>query len=380
MAITDAFTDIHSYIQNGDNELALRRILDAAYDTNNLSLIEDTVVASKKIRPLLDSGPVIVAEQLNDAIEKIKNANPGIALQRKDEVVLTTYDIQKTYRTGRFSLSALSMQVQAGEVLGIVGENGNGKTTLLRMLAGELASDQGTIVYNAFPKADQFSEKQQLAFIPQRIPRWYGGLKDNLHFTAAIAGLQPKENKIMVNFMLERFNLSAYADLTWDKISSGYRTRFEIARVLLQNPKILILDEPLANLDIKAQQTLLTDLVFLSKGSRRNMGVLLSSQQLHEVEKVADHVLFVKNGKSFLNNALTQTSISYMIEVECAGERQDLQNTVKDEDLSIAFNGGFYTITSSSINSSEMLQMLLHKGWKISYYRDITHSTKRYFN
>src|SRR5690606_22151851 len=123
-------------------------------------------------------------------------------------------------------------------------------------------------------------------FIPQRIPKWYGLLKDNLHFSAAIAGLTGAENELMVDFMLERLNLTQYALLTWEQISSGYRTRFELARILLQKPQLLILDEPLANLDINAQQTILNDLRFITKSAYNPMGILLSSQQLHEVEKV----------------------------------------------------------------------------------------------
>ncbi len=380
MDTSNVFATIQSHINNNDSELALRRILDAAYDTGNLQLIKETTAVSKLVRPNIVSASVMVKEQLLNATEKIRIENVDYTSTASSDVLISTQNMRKTYKTGRFSLDALSLEVKAGEVLGIVGENGNGKTTMLRMIAGELMSDEGSIKYNAFPNADNYSVKQQLAFIPQRIPRWYGGLKDNLHFTAAIAGLSKAENEVMVNFMLERFNLSEYADLTWDRISSGYRTRFEIARVLLQNPKIMILDEPLANLDIKAQQTLLTDLVFLAKGSRRNMAVLLSSQQLHEVEKVADNVLFLKNGKSVMNNSLTPSVQSFMIEVEATGDRQQLQDALINEDLQIAFNGGFYTISSSTISASEMLQLLINKGWTISYYRDITNSTKRYFN
>ena len=380
MTLSNLFTAIKSHISNNDSELALRRLLDAAYDTGNLAVIQDTVQVSKLVRPKILEDSTMVKDLLLQATEQVALASEGYEEIEESAVLISINNIQKTYKTGRFSLDTLSLQIRAGEVLGVVGENGNGKTTMLRIIAGELMSDEGTIDYSVFPNADNYGVKQKLSFIPQRIPRWYGGLKDNLHFTAAIAGNSEEENKVMVEFMLERFNLSSYADLTWDKISSGYRTRFEIARVLLQNPKILILDEPLANLDIKAQQTLLTDLIFLAKGRRRNMAVLLSSQQLHEVEKVADSVLFLKNGKSVMNNALSPSNNSFMIEVELVGEMQALQDSLATEDMQVSFNGGFYSITSNTINANQMLQVLINKGWGINYYRDITNSTKRYFN
>lgn len=136
----------------------------------------------------------------------------------------------------------------------------------MRCLAGQLERSSGVLSYFGIDKENElFDIKHRVAFIPQRIPRWYGLLKDNLHFSAAISGIHGKENDRMVQFMLERMNLTKYAQLTWDRISSGYRTRFEIARILLQKPNLLILDEPLANLDIHAQQTLLSDLRFLVK-------------------------------------------------------------------------------------------------------------------
>ena len=69
-----------------------------------------------------------------------------------------------------------------------------------------------------------------------------------------------------------------------------------------------------------------------------------------------------------------------MIEVELVGEMQALQDSMATEDMQVSFNGGFYSITSNTINANQMLQVLINKGWGINYYRDITNSTKRYFN
>ena len=207
--------------------------------------------------------------------------------------------------------------MSTGDILGVVGENGNGKTTLLRCLAGQLALDSGSVHHTQIKEPGYYAIKHQVAFIPQRIPRWYGLLKDNLHFSAAIADVHDEENDLMVDFMLERLGLGSYANYTWNQISSGYRTRFEIARVLLQKPSLLILDEPLANLDINAQQTILTDLRFMAKSIKHPMGVVLSSQQLHEVEKIADNVLFIKRGSCmFQTKERTGTTRSYILELE----------------------------------------------------------------
>jgi len=226
---------------------------------------------------------------------------------------------------------------------------------------------------------DFYDVRHHVAFIPQRIPRWYGRLKDNLHFSAAIYGIQGEQNELMVDFMLERFNLSSYQDHNWNQISSGYRTRFEIARILLQRPRILILDEPLANLDINAQQTILTDFRYMAKSVAHPMGVLLSSQQLHEVEKIADSVLLIKNGHCIYQvKKGTSEKQSFALEIETTSSRESLQQILGNH-VNIQFNGGFYTITSDTQAVQEIIGLLVNRQIPITYFRDITYSTKRYF-
>jgi ABC-2 type transport system ATP-binding protein len=296
-------------------------------------------------------------------------------------LLVSVDQVSKTYASGSFTLSPVTFKVTSGDILGVVGENGNGKTTLLRCLSGQLAIDTGSVHHTQIKVPGYYAIKHQVAFIPQRIPRWYGLLKDNLHFSAAIAGVHEEENDLMVDFMLERLGLGAYANYTWNQISSGYRTRFEIARVLLQKPSLLILDEPLANLDINAQQTILTDLRYMAKSIKHPMGVVLSSQQLHEVEKIADNVLFIKRGSCmFQTKERTETSKSYVLELETVTGRDDLIRILGDNNVNIQFNGGFYTITSASSSAQEMLNRLVSSQVSITYFRDITYSTKRFFN
>jgi ABC-2 type transport system ATP-binding protein len=182
----------------------------------------------------------------------------------------------------------------------------------------------------------------------------------------------------MVNFMLERLDLTPYAHLTWKQISSGYRTRFELARILLQKPRLLILDEPLANLDINAQQSILTDLRFMAKSVHNPMGILLSSQQLHEVEKIADTVLLIKKGSClFRTGEKEKTADAYVIELETTANREALLEALANEG-EVHFNGGFFTVTSKQLAAQDILVKLVNKKIAITYFRDITHSTKRF--
>lgn len=372
------FSEINSYIIHQDYALFKRRLLDAAYETNNEHILNEAIIWSSQQPELIDAAS--------------KWLNEGKALLEKSSVILNSINaivpvqlinaqnITKQYKKSLFSLKPLNIEIFSGDIIGVVGENGNGKTTLLRCLAGQLLKSTGTISYFGIDADNRYYDiKHKVAFIPQRIPRWFGLLKDNLHFSASISGLHGKENDQMVNYMLERMNLSKYAHLTWDHISSGYRTRFEIARILLQKPNLLILDEPLANLDIHAQQTLLSDLRFLVKSPTLNLGVILSSQQLHEVEKVADKVLLIKDGNCFWNKDLlnAETDNEQVIELETSISRESLA-ALLPEKIKIAYNGNFYTL-SGDFSTTDLLQILATEKVEVFYLRNITHSTKRYF-
>ncbi|HEY5772653.1 MAG TPA: ABC transporter ATP-binding protein [Chitinophagaceae bacterium] len=379
--VNNFVSEISSYFQHEDYSLAIRRLLDVCLDINKPALIQKAIDLSKIYHRTVKDKQETSTEFLNAAKELIQQISSETITSPSPELLVSVEEVSKTYTNGNFTLSPISFRVSTGDILGVVGENGNGKTTLLRCLAGQLAIDTGSVHHTQVKEPGYYAIKHQVAFIPQRIPRWYGLLKDNLHFSAAIADVHDEENDLMVNFMLERLGLSAYANYTWNQISSGYRTRFEIARVLLQKPSLLILDEPLANLDINAQQTILTDLRFMAKSIKHPMGVVLSSQQLHEVEKIADNVLFIKRGSCmFQTKEKTEAVKSYILELETVTGRDDLIRVLGDKDINIQFNGGFYTITSASSSAQEMLNKLVSSDVSITYFRDITYSTKRFFN
>ena len=375
--------EISSYLKHGDYSVAVRRTLDLCLDSDNDVLIEKAINWSREYHQHAnaESGKTLPDNFIDKAESILQEASlidSGISEQNK--LLISAAHISKKYNNGSFSLKPIDLTVNTGKVLGVVGENGNGKTTLLRCLAGQLGLNNGVIKYHLLNNPDAYAIKNHIAFIPQRIPKWYGMLKDNLHFSAAIAGVNGSKNNLMVNFMLERLNLSSYAHLTWDQISSGYRTRFEIARILLQKPRLLVLDEPLANLDINAQQTILTDLIFMARGAHNPMGIILSSQQLHEVEKVADDVIFIKQGNCIYKSNDTEGKItSIAVEFETNADRESIIGLFGEGNIELQFNGGFYTIISAQLSSQEIIGKMIDAKIAITYFRDITYSTKRFF-
>ncbi len=365
---------IEQLIQYQEYDIAFRQILDLAYTNPNRNLLPQALqLHGLHINNTLQQTDVAALQKLANTL------TTSVAANQEDITLLHGIGVAKIYKKGNFKLAPIDIKINAGEIIGIVGENGNGKTTFLRTILAQLNKDQGEITYHNIDAKNNYAIKSKIAFIPQRIPKWFGVLKDNLHFTAAIHGIHGAENELSVQYVLARFNLTKYAKLTWNQISSGYRTRFEIARILLQQPQILVLDEPLANLDILAQQTLLTDLQLLVKNTAKPMGIVLSSQQLYEVEKVANNLIFLANGQPIYHSIAEKEntiSATNTIELETNNTREDLAKILPDAE--ILFNGNYYTIESTA-TANQLIQSLLSNNIQIQYLRNITNSTKKYF-
>jgi ABC-2 type transport system ATP-binding protein len=382
MIRSEWFALLRSYLEHGDFNLAIRRTLDAAFDTDDKSLIRQAIQWGNQGHDWLYRNQmpgVDFTEKGMELLARIESAEASSATYLNEECV-TAQAVSKRYAKGGFMLEPLDLSIRSGEIVGVVGENGNGKTTLLRILSGELKHSAGTLQYYFSENQENspYQIKQEIAFIPQRIPRWYGTLKENLHFYASANGFHGEENKLTTDFMLARFNLNSFANHTWNRLSSGYRTRFEIAKILLKRPRLLVLDEPLANLDINAQQTLLNDLRFMAQSVHKPLGILLSSQQLHEVEKIADKVIFLKNGK-LLHTQQQGLRTETVLEMEINATRAELENALKEIPCTIKFNGGYYVVTSPQESTAGILAVLVRHNLVPVYFRDISQSTKRFF-
>jgi ABC-2 type transport system ATP-binding protein len=301
-------------------------------------------------------------------------------------MIFQASNLNKKFPRSRFELSVPEVSLGEGTITGVVGENGNGKTTLLNIIAGELAAD-GQLSYFGQSKTDKLhwpEIKLKIAFIPQRIPRWFGSLIQNLKLKAALENIDADEIDGYVDEILEFLGLMDYKHLKWTEISTGYRLRFELARVLIGKPGLLVLDEPLANLDINTQQKFLSDLKNILRDKSYPTAVILSSQQLHEIETVSDHMIFLQQGKTIFSGAMNdlkddQGSHVFEVQVE-SDHKEKLVNFLEEKGLKHGFNGEYVQVHVDNITSDNyFLKTLLAQDISIKYYRNISRSTKRLF-
>ncbi|PSB45504.1 hypothetical protein C7B80_16750 [Cyanosarcina cf. burmensis CCALA 770] len=298
-------------------------------------------------------------------------------------------EIDKTYksRSVNFKLKNISLELELGRITSVVGENGNGKTTLLRIVAGELAASAGKVSYPCLSlnsKSDWYSIKEQIAYIPQELPRWHGLLAENLHFVASIHGITGKANEYEVDWIIYRLGLEQYKKAKWNEISGGYKRRFALAMALICKPKLLILDEPMANLDINTQMPFLQDLRHLANSYKYPIAVLISSQHLYDVEKIADQIIFIKNGEAKYNGLVkdigSDRKFNYY-EIDCDLSQENLNNVLQNMGYTKIekVGGNFIIHTSLSIKNTDLIGIFAENNVSLKYFRDISKSTRTFF-
>ncbi|MGQ3089106.1 ABC transporter ATP-binding protein, partial [Flavobacterium sp.] len=308
------YDEVRDLLRFGDYALVIKRVIDFTLDTLSVAFYKKT----NALLDRLDDNPDDEAKsrELSIILDELHVFLSDRQMPKREKV-LEAIHIQKQYSHSSFALGPVNLSLYAGDIVGLVGENGNGKTTLLRVLCGELYTTSGKVEY-AFPYKDAYDLRTQLVYIPQRTDTWYGSMFENLVFTAAMYGYTPEENELVVNLIIARLGLRKFRSHSWKHLSSGYKMRFELARMLLRKPKVLLIDEPLANLDILAQQTVLEDFRAIAKSAFRPIGIILSSQQLYEVEKTSDQVIFLKQGvqKNLHNDEAASEMKDLVIEFE----------------------------------------------------------------
>ncbi len=388
---TDYLNDIKHSIANADYSLASRRILDFVYDYN-LNLNEPLKLLSFKIRTeyltaSLQTNATINVDLYKQWLLQITTINVNEnTINVKDFEIYTAQNLSKEFKSKsrNFKLQPLALTLKLGELTAVVGENGNGKTTLLRLIAGELAATTGAVTYFKKPLTNWYELKNKIAYIPQRPNKWYGTLIDNLHFYCSINGIYNDVNQDYVNYILHRLGLFQFKNLKWTEISSGYRLRFELAKALMMRPKLLVLDEPLANLDINAQQLFLQDLKYLAQSSKNPMAIVLSSQQLHELERNCKNIVFIKQGQTIYSGEQQQFASNRQTNAFEVGGNFNLQQLQQHfnalGDVTITDSGTVFIInTNLSVTSMQFLQAIANSNLEVNYFRDISKSTRQLF-
>lgn len=232
--------------------------------------------------------------------------------------MITIQSVSKHYDT-RCAIEGISLQIERGEAIGILGPNGSGKTTLLRMMSGELTPDRGEIL---------LEDKDLTKLKPKARARKISVLAQEMLGDAPFTvremiemGRYPylsrfemlsERDDLVVDQVIQQTNLMNLQHLRITQLSGGERQRVAIARALVQEPQILLLDEPTTYLDLEAQWSLLE----ICKRWQRENGLTLVMviHDLNLASLFCDRLIFLQNGKHVAKGAPKEVISTSLVE------------------------------------------------------------------
>lgn len=201
---------------------------------------------------------------------------------------------------GRSVLKDVSLQLHCGELAGLIGSNGAGKTTLLRVILGLEPARSGRVLVSGEPMRRGSAEvgyvPQQVSLDPDLPMRARDLVRLGLDGHRLGVGLPSRERAARVSEMLAAVDATRFADARVGRLSGGEQQRVLIAHALISRPRLLLLDEPLANLDLRAQQEVVA---LLGRVAREQaVAVLLSAHDMNPLLPVTDQVVYLAAGRA----------------------------------------------------------------------------------
>jgi len=208
--------------------------------------------------------------------------------------LITVENLTKRY-PAKIAIEGVSFQVEKGEILGFLGPNGAGKTTTMRIVTGFMPASDGTVSVDGFDVFEHpIDVRRRIGYLPENPPLYVEmSVTGYLRFVAKIKGVPKAKLDSEVQRVMDRVNITDVKERIIAKLSKGYKQRVGLAQALLNDPPVLILDEPTIGLDPK-QIHEVRELIKALAGSHT---VVLSTHILPEVEQTCHRVVIIDRGK-----------------------------------------------------------------------------------
>lgn len=255
------------------------------------------------------------------------------------------------------AVSDLNLEAQQGEILGIIGHNGAGKSTTLKMMVGLVAPTAGTVeVMGRDMARDSVYVKKQIGYLPEESPLYENmTVSEYLLFFSELYGMPRKAAKERIDLLLGSLKLPDQKKLTGE-LSKGMKRKVAIARSLLHDPSLLILDEPNSGLDPLTSFFIID---YLKQLREQGKTIVLSAHNLFHVEYICDRVVIMKNGKVLVCDDMEAIRKSL-------GSREYQVIFKADCTLDCEMSDGNYVYKTSDIgNIASVLRQISDNNWAL---------------
>jgi ABC-2 type transport system ATP-binding protein len=264
------------------------------------------------------------------------------------------------------ALKNVSFEISTGEVFGLIGRNGAGKTTLSKIIATLVQPTGGEVTVKSFDSVKDEVKVRSLiglATAEERSFYWRLSCERNLLFFARLYGMRDSEAKRKIGELFEKLNLSELARRRFSEISTGNKQKLAIARALLPDPPVLLLDEPTRSLDPLAANDLRSLI-----GSLENVSILLTSHNLSEIEELCSRVAIIAKGEIRVvdtpENLRRNHRQTQNVKIRLSGLTENGLRLLASRilpDFSVADAGNFLVLSFSRNADDELLGKVIYK-------------------
>ncbi|MDZ4844238.1 MAG: ATP-binding cassette domain-containing protein [Chitinophagales bacterium] len=231
--------------------------------------------------------------------------------------ILSLQNINKSFGDKKAN-DNISLEVRENSIFGMLGPNGAGKTTLIRIITNIMVADSGSITLNGQPLGRAHNEL--IGYMPEE-RGLYKKMKvgEHLIYLARLKNLSKKVAKEKVNFWLEKFNITDWYEKRVEELSKGMQQKVQFIATVINDPKLLILDEPFSGLD-PINTNLLKDEIQELK--RKGTAIIFSTHRMEQVEEICEDIALINNGRNILS-----------------GSVRDIRERFKENLFSISYKG-----------------------------------------
>lgn len=253
----------------------------------------------------------------------------------KSNLAIKVNHVSKTYDNGVQALCDFNLEVKEGEVFTLLGENGAGKSTIIKILTTLMDKTSGNIeIFDCDIKRDVNSIRKQIACVFQYTSMdMFLSLEENMLLQSDLYHMPKDEAIKRMKMLVDMFDLNSYCNRPVQTFSGGVKRKLDIAMTLMSNPKILFLDEPTVGMDVHSRNAL-WDMV---KKIKKDLGttIFLTTHYLHEAESLSDTVCIMNKGKEVIQGSyeeLKELLNTSVIEIKLnQANVSDIVNRLKQE-------------------------------------------------
>ncbi|MGD1099717.1 MAG: ABC transporter ATP-binding protein [Thermoplasmata archaeon] len=280
---------------------------------------------------------------------------------------ISSVHLGKTYpkaRPGKFALDDLSLEIPTGRVYGLIGRNGAGKTTFVRIAATQLAATLGTVyVLGHDIRTEERAIRTRIACVPQESrPLYFLNVEEVIYLYLKLRGLDPQDSRRRTNDVLSELSLTSYRRVLVSRLSGGIRRRTMCAMVLASDADVLFLDEPTTGLDPIARREVWQA---IRRASRENRTIVLTTHYLDEAEALSSRLALIESGRLKLEGTpedlRARVRYPYRVTIQGSFPREELDSYGKVSEI----EGGMLLFTREQ-EAHEVARRALERGLRIS--------------